>query len=95
MILPLVLTEPLGSVGYKDKPVFDEKLAEREEYRYGGKNGGIAWKRKVENHFISRAPVMQGVLAWGEEEERGGKEPLKRPLNKHFKGLGKASLQGL
>ena len=69
MILPLGLTEPLGSVGYKDKPVSDEKLAEREEYRYGGKNGGIAWKRKVENHFISRAPVMQAILTWAEEEE--------------------------
>ena len=67
--LPLTLTEPLGSIAYRDKAVFDEKLAEREEYRYSGKGGGIAWKRKVENHFISRAPIMQEILSWAEEEE--------------------------
>ncbi len=68
MITPLRLLEPLGSVGYKEKPLFDDKLAEREEYRYNGTKNGVAWKGKVERHFISRAPVLKDVLAWAEEE---------------------------
>ena len=57
LILPLLLREHIGSAGYKDKPMFDEKHTERDEYRYAGKSGtGLAWKGKVERHFISRAP---------------------------------------
>ena len=68
LLLPLRLAEPLGSVGYKEKPLFDEKLAEREEYRYNGTKNGVAWKGKVERHFISRAPVLRTILIWAEEE---------------------------
>ena len=69
LILPLTLREHVGSLGYKDKPAFDEKLSEREEYKYSGKAGtGITWKGKVERHFISRAPVMMHILKWAEEQ---------------------------
>jgi len=65
LILPLTLREHVGSLGYKDKPAFDEKLSERDEYKPSGKAGtGITWKGKVECHFISRAPVMMYILKW-------------------------------
>ena len=59
--LPLKLMEPLGSAGYKDEPMFDLKLAEKEDYKYLGSKNCLAWKRKVENHFISVAPGSAGV----------------------------------
>ena len=43
LTLPLTLREHIGSVGYKDKPMSDEKLSERAGYQYSGKAGtGIA-----------------------------------------------------
>ena len=69
LVLPLPLREHLGSAGYKDKSMFEEKHTEREEYRYSGKTGtGVAWKAKVERHFISRAPVLRDILKWAEEQ---------------------------
>jgi hypothetical protein len=69
LLLPLTLREHIGSLGYKDKPAFDDKLTEREEYRYSGKAGsGIGWEGKVERHLISRAPVMMHILKWAEEQ---------------------------
>ena len=61
--MPLTLREHIGSLGYKDKPSFDDKPTERDEYKYSGKAGsGIAWEGKVERHLISRAPVMMHIL---------------------------------
>ena len=69
LILPLSFREHIGSAGYKDKPMFDEKLTERDDYKYSGKTGsGFAWKGRVERHFISRAPVMMKILKWAEEQ---------------------------
>ena len=69
LLLPLTLREHIGSAGYKDKLMFDEKLTEKADYTYTGKAGtGIAWKGKVERHFISRAPVMMNILKWAEEQ---------------------------
>ena len=43
LLLPLTLREHVGSLGYKDKPAFDEKLTERDGYQYSGKaNIGVA-----------------------------------------------------
>ena len=67
--LPLKLTEPLGSVGYKDKPIFDLKLTEKDEYKYAGSKNGMTCKRNVENHLISVAPVLQDILEWTESAE--------------------------
>ena len=63
-ILPLELTEVLGSVGCKDKPVADYKLTGEEGCKYSGAENGSAWGREVENHFTSVAPVLQEVLGW-------------------------------
>ena len=78
LLLPLTLREPIGSAGYKDKPMFDDKLSERSEYQYAGEAGtGIAWKGKVERHFISRAPVMMNILKWAENQ---GLEKITEPM---------------
>ncbi len=53
-ILPLTLREPLGAIKFKDRAIFDEKLAGQDDYRYGGVKGGLALKGKVERHVISQ-----------------------------------------
>ena len=37
--------------------------------QFDGTTNGAAWVRKVENDFISRAPVLLAVLSWAEECE--------------------------
>ncbi len=64
--LPLDLKGPLGAISFKDRAIFDEKLAIQEDYRFNGTKGGLAWKGKVERHFISRAPVLKEILEWAE-----------------------------
>ena len=67
--LPLRLEEPFGSGLQQGKSLFDEKLATSEEYRFNGVKGGFAWKGKTERHFISRCPILRGILEWAEQEE--------------------------
>ena len=66
---PLELLEPLGTIGAKDKLLFDDKIATTPEYQFNGQRNGLSWVRKVENHFISRAPVLLALLLWAEECE--------------------------
>ena len=67
--LPLALYGPLGAIGFKERSLFDDKMTTQEEYRFNGVKGGIAWKGKVERHFISRAPILRQILEWAEKEE--------------------------
>jgi len=67
--LPLKLKGPLGAINFKDRGIFDEKLATQAEYKFDGVRGGVAWKGKTERHFISRAPIIKDVLKWAEECE--------------------------
>ncbi len=67
--LPLDLKGPLGAINFKDRSVFDEKLALQDEYKFNGSKGGTAWKGKVERHFISRSPILRQVLEWAESCE--------------------------
>ncbi len=67
--LPLDLKGPLGAISYKDRSVFDEKLAMQEDYRFSGTKGGLAWKGKVERHMIGRAPILKEILEWAESCE--------------------------
>ncbi len=68
--LPLVLRDPLGAIGYEKRgALFDEKLASSEDYKFNGVKGGLAWKGKVERHFIARAPILRRILKWAEDEE--------------------------
>ena len=49
--LPLTLTGSLVSVGYKDEPMFEDKLA-TSEFQYDGVKGGTALKTKVERYMV-------------------------------------------
>ena len=66
--LLLRLEEPLGSQLQQGKSFFDDKLTTSEEYRFNGVKGGVAWKGKTERHFISRCPILKGILEWAEQE---------------------------
>ena len=60
---------PFGSLDYKDKEVFDDKLAMQSDFKFDGVKGGLQWKGKLERHFIARAPIMQRILKWAERED--------------------------
>ena len=63
--LPLALVGSLGSIGYKDRPMFEDKLA-TSEFQYDGVKGGTAWKTKVERYMVYKAPVLKEFLEWSE-----------------------------
>ncbi len=69
MGVPLDLRGPLLALGYKDKPLFDTKLTNQDDYRFNGIKGGLAYKKKLENYFISQAPVLRNILKWAEQED--------------------------
>ena len=37
----------LGGITHKDRPLLDDKVAERSEFRFNGKSGGPGWKENV------------------------------------------------
>ena len=67
--LLLRLEEPIGSQLLQGKNLLDDKLTTSEEYRFNGVKGGFAWKGKTKRHFISRCPILKGILEWAEQEE--------------------------
>ena len=67
--LPLDLTGAMGAIDFKGKSLLDDKLAFQSEYRYDGGKGGVKWKKKLENYFISRAPIIKGLLTWAESQD--------------------------
>ena len=67
--LPLNLYGGLGSVGYKDRSIFDEKFTMQEEYRFNGVKNGEQWKIKLERYFIARAPILKEILEFAERED--------------------------
>ena len=68
--LPLRLTATLGSIGYKDRPIFDHKMTLQDEYRFNGTKDGIKWKNKVHGYFVTCAPVLLEVLRWAECQDQ-------------------------
>ena len=66
---PLTMRGPLLALGHKDKSLFDVKLTQQEEYRFNGTKGGMAYTKKVENYFISQAPIIRELLKWAEHED--------------------------
>ena len=80
---PLELLEPLGTIGAKDKQLFDDKLATTPDFQFNGTRNGLAWVRKVENHFISRSPVLLAVLQWAEECEESIDVPMIKRVAGH------------
>ena len=67
--LPLALHAPLGAIAFKDRKLFDDKLAMQDEFKFNGVRGGISWKGKVERYFISCAPILKELLEWAEKED--------------------------
>ena len=65
--LPLRLTSPLGSVGYKDRPIFDQKMTLQEEFKFNGSKDAYKWKTKVHGYFITCAPVLMDIFKWAEK----------------------------
>ena len=66
--LPLKLAGSLGSVGYKDKAMFEDKLATT-EFQYDGVKGGAAWKTKVERYMVYKAHVLNEFLEWAKAQD--------------------------
>ena len=58
----------LGSVGELDSfNVFDTgKMTVMADYKFDGAKGGDRWKTKVENHLISRVPLLNELLNYVE-----------------------------
>ena len=55
-------------MGYKDKTVFEDKLA-TSEFQYDGVKGGTAWKTKVERYMVCKALVPKELLEWAEAQD--------------------------
>ena len=67
--LPLKLMGTLGSIGYKDRPIFDHKMTLQDEYKFNGVKDGFKWKKKIEQYFITCAPVLMEVFRWAERQD--------------------------
>ena len=66
--LPLRLIGSLGSVGYKDKPMFEYNHA-TSEFQYDGAKGGTAWRTKVDRYMVYKAPALKELLEWSEARD--------------------------
>ena len=60
--LPLKLTATLGSIGYRDRPIFDQKMALQDDFKFNGVKDGHKWKNKGHGYFMTCAPVLMGVF---------------------------------
>ena len=65
----MFLPGSLGSVGYKDRLMFDEKLTMEADFKFDGVNNGSAWKTKIERYMDYKAPVLQELLEWAEAHD--------------------------
>ena len=68
-VLPLKLMATLGSIGYKDRPIFDHKMTLQDEMKFNGVKDGFKWKKKIEQYFITCAPVMMEISRWAERQD--------------------------
>jgi hypothetical protein len=58
----------LGSVGYKDRPIFDQKMTLQDEFKFNGKTeNAFKWKTKVHGYFITCAPILLEIFRWAEK----------------------------
>ena len=69
----MTLSGSLGSVGYRDRPMFDDKLTTETEFKFDGVNHGTAWKTKVERYMVYKAPILKELLEWAEAQDN---EPI-------------------
>ena len=45
--MPLTLMQPIGSIGYKDRPVFDHNMTLQDDFKFNGVKDGYKWKGEV------------------------------------------------
>jgi hypothetical protein len=67
--MPLRLMQPIVSIGYKDRPVFDHAMALQDDFGFTGVKDGDTWTGNAEKYFMPCAPVMMEVLRWAERQE--------------------------
>ena len=67
--LPLNLREGLGSIGHENRPMFDVKMTQQDNFKFNGNKDGVKWKVAVERYFISCAPVLMAIFEWAEKAE--------------------------
>ena len=64
--LPLTLHESLGSITHANRPMFDIKMTQQENFKFNGTKDGMKWKLAVERYLISCAPVLLEIFKWAE-----------------------------
>ncbi len=70
--LPLPLLGPLGAIAFKDKSLFDDKLALQEEFRFAGNQGRNPVERQGRETFYLSSANPQGAPRVGRERGHGG-----------------------
>ena len=51
---------------YGERPLFDDKSAERADLKFDGARGGPDWKSKMETFLVYKCHMMLGTLEWAE-----------------------------
>ena len=65
---PQALVGSLGSIGYKDKLMFEYNHA-TSEFQYDGAKGGTVWRTKVDRYMVYKAPALKELLEWSKAQE--------------------------
>ena len=53
---------------YAERHLFDDKVADRAEFKFDGTKGGSSWKSVVEFYMSSKVPVLMELLKWAEKQ---------------------------
>ena len=57
----------MGQLTKPETSLFDDKLTNQPSFCFDGQKGGVAWKTKLGNYFISKCPALKQLLAWAEK----------------------------
>ena len=56
---------------YNERPLYDDKSAERPEFQFDGVHKGPEWKSKLETFLVYKCPMMLDILSWAERHGDG------------------------
>ena len=73
--MPFDPTDPIKSrqIGlmsgekYAERQIFDDKVADRSEFKFDGTKGGTSWKSAIEFYMSSKVPILMELLKWAEK----------------------------
>ena len=51
---------------YNERPLYDDKSAERPEFQFDGVHKGPDWKSIMETFLVYKCPLMLDILSWAE-----------------------------